>query len=94
MSKLETILTQYRAAGEDERLALFVFHRHLRDQFRIIDRQDDMAWAEPGPVKSARSSLAKHWNNWQSIFGAVVDTARVRRLTPNKTTPKSHAQLR
>lgn len=40
MDPVERILKDYRNAGEDQRLDLFLAYRDLRDRFREIEREE------------------------------------------------------
>ncbi len=68
----QTILSRYQNADEDQRLALFLAHRELRDQFMIIEQQTRTL---PSEVQSAtRSSSLKQL--WYSLNSGLCHAIR------------------
>jgi hypothetical protein len=63
--KIDRILDEYQNGDADERLALFLYHRELREEFDRIDQYDplDFFWdrrtAWPVPLMRPGSG---HWN--------------------------------
>lgn len=53
MDPVERILKDYRIAGEEHRLDLFLAYRDLRDRFREIERSD--CPAAPGILKKFKN---------------------------------------
>lgn len=53
MDPVERILKDYRIAGEEHRMDLFLAHRDLRDRFREIERSD--CPAAPGILKKFKN---------------------------------------
>lgn len=53
MDPVERIMKDYRNAGEDQRLDLFLVYRDLRDRFREIERSD--CSAAPGILKKFKN---------------------------------------
>ncbi len=67
----QTILSKYQNADEDQRLALFLAHRELRDQFMIIEQQTRTL---PSGIQltTRSSSLKQLWNSLNSgLYHAI-----------------------